>query len=321
MQPKHPLNGAWSIQHDELPMQFSAEDDCLHHSLPETLGLGQSNIFKLDRDIQYIETHYAPRRDLAVLSRINAPEPRMVVTLGLKGHSRYTPSRGESILFREGYTSVTTFNASEGAREYQADQTVTQLRFSIGKSLLAECFGAGALTAYFDRPETRLISHRPISAPGLAAAQLLMNCPVPNSAKALFRQGQALAILAAELSHLLDGEQTDAAKFGARDREIANLARDILYDEYQNPPSVSELARRAGTNQCKLKQLFHHYFDATPYGMLLEIRMTKARQLLKTNHYPIGMVAERVGYNHASNFSSAFLKYFGFPPKRIGRQD
>lgn len=321
MQPKHPLNGAWSIQNDELPMQFSAEDDCLRHRLPEPLGLGQSNIFKLDRDINYIETDYAPSRDLAVLSRINAQEPRMVVTLALKGNSRFTPSRGESIAFQEGYTSVTTFNSSEGAREYQANQTVTQLRFSIGKSLLAECFGAGGLAAFFDRPETRLISHRPISAPGLAAAQLLRNCAVPNNAKALFRQGQALAILATELSHLLDGQQPDAAKFGARDRDIANLARDILYDEYQNPPSVSELARRAGTNQCKLKQLFHYYFDATPYGMLLEIRMTKARQLLKADHYPIGVVAERVGYNHASNFSAAFLKYFGFPPKHIARQD
>ncbi len=321
MQSKQLTTAAWSIHNDELPVRFSSVENCLHHHLPEKLGLGHSNFFKLDSDLSYIETRYTPGRDLAVLTRMDASEPRMVVTLGLKGNSRYTPSQGEAVVFREGYTSVTTFNSSEGVREYQAGQSITQLRFSIGKRWLEQCFEGNRLATLFDKPGMQLVSHRPMSASSPIAAQLLLNCAVADKAKPLFRHGQTMAILATELGFLLSEAQIEPVKFNQRDREIANLAREILFDEFQNPPSVADLSRRAGTNQCKLKQLFHHFFNTTPYGLLLEIRMQKAFQLLKGSRYSIAMVAEMIGYNHASNFSAAFFKYYGYPPKVIAKQD
>lgn len=104
------------------------------------------------------------------------------------------------------------------------------------------------------------------------------------------------------------------------DKRIAEWARDILSTEFKNPPSVEMLSRQVGTNQLKLKKLFHRCFNTTPYGMLLDIRMEKAYQLLAARRYPVNIVAEAVGYQHASNFSSAFIKYFGVSPKQISRE-
>ncbi len=312
------MAGIWRINNEDLLSQFLPVDDGLHHRLPEKLGLGHSNIFRLEDDLNYIETQYSPCQDVAILSRMDCHEPRMVVTLGLKGHSRFTDSHGDAVVFKEGYTSITTFNASEGARQYQANKAVTQLRFSMTKSWLDGYFGESKLGGFFDNAAMRVVSHQPISAHGLIGAHALLNCKLAEKVRPLFRQGQAMAILASELSHLLEGRQ-EPAKPKPRDRTIAHQARDILYAEYKNPPSVEELARRVGTNQFKLKQLFHHFFDSTPYGLLLEIRMNKAYQLLKSTHCSVGSAAETVGYNHASNFSSAFVKYFGFPPKQISR--
>ncbi len=73
----------WSISSDEL--QVHRKNDCLHQSLPEDLGVGHSAIFQLDQDLSYIETRYTTSKDLAVLSRIDYQEPRLMVTLGLKG--------------------------------------------------------------------------------------------------------------------------------------------------------------------------------------------------------------------------------------------
>jgi len=98
---------------------------------------------------------------------------------------------------------------------------------------------------------------------------------------------------------------------------IAKLAREILYHEFKNPPSVEKLSKRVGTNQFKLKKLFHHFFNTTPYGLILEIRMNYAYQLLKSTHCKVSVAADLVGYNHASNFSAAFTKYFGISPKSI----
>lgn len=314
--------GSWNISNNDLLSQFLPDDNCQLQHLPEKLGLGRSAIFKLDRDLSYIETRYAPLQDLAIMSRMDASEPRMVVTLGLKGHSRFTDNRGGGVVFKEGYTSITTFNASEGSRQYQANKTVTQLRFSMNKSWLDRYFGENKLAEFFNgKPAVRLISHQPISAQGVVAAQSLLSCNVAGQARPLFRRGQAMAILASELGHLLTDSHREKPGFNRKDRELANLARDILFAEFNDPPSVEELSKRVGTNQFKLKQLFHYFFDNTPYGLLLEIRMKKAYQLLQSSRCPVSVAAEFAGYNHASNFSAAFIKFFGVAPKQVSRQD
>lgn len=316
----HP-SAFWRIDSQDLSADFSAEDNCALSRLPDNLGQGTSSVYALAPALNYIETRFQPSRDLAVWARTDVAEPRMVVTLALQGQSRYTPNQGESIVFREGYTSVTIFNSSEGVREYAADQVVTQLRFAVNMTWLAQTFGADRLPTLFEpSARTRQVSLRPISSAGLTAAQALLRCPVSSPTKSLFRQGQALAILATELDHLF-GEASDDSGSGQRDRDIAHQARAILHAEFVAPPTVEELARRLATNPCKLKQLFHRYFETTPYGMLLEIRMREAHRLLEAGRQPIGLIAESVGYHHASNFSTAFTRYFGYPPKRIAKRD
>ena len=125
-----------------------------------------------------------------------------------------------------------------------------------------------------------------------------------------------MAIIASELGQLLN-DNPASIRFGAHDKRIAERARDILMADLKHPPSVVALSKLVGSNPFKLKQVFHHYFDTTPYGMLLNLRMHKAHQLLASGQYSVTMVADEVGYRHANNFSVAFMKYFGFPPKQL----
>ena len=320
MQATQISTGAWSIDSSELTSQFLDEENCQQLRLPDDLGRGHSKVFALDRDFSVIETHFAPNRDLAVVSRMADQEPRLVVTLGLKGHSGFNGKHGESLSFKEGYTSITTFNSSEGCRQYHGNREVMQLRFSVGKRWLESCFGEAALSKMFSRSAVQMVSQQPMSTTAIVGAQSLVKCRLPGPAHSLFRQGQAMTILASELSPLL-ADAKSVTKFGQRERNIAHAARDILAVEYRNPPSIAELSRRVGTNQCKLKQLFHHYFLTTPYGLLLQIRMQKAHELLSSAQGSVGSVAEWVGYSHASNFSIAFTRHFGFSPKKLSRQD
>ena len=55
----------WSIKSDELQTKYQQQNRCLSQLLPENLGAGQSNIFRLDTDLDYIETFYTPARNLA----------------------------------------------------------------------------------------------------------------------------------------------------------------------------------------------------------------------------------------------------------------
>lgn len=308
------------IEPEDAQWQAAPEQNALIQTLPGDIGFCQSKIFKLDTDLNYIETRYHPNRCLTMFSQMPQQAPRMVLTLALSGHSRFQSISGNLIDFKSGYSTVTTFNASEGNREYQGDQVVSQLRFSMTQAWLEKHFGEGAFAGCFKQNALQVVSQRPSAAATLLAARGLLQNALPANAQSLFRQGQAMAIVANELSYMLDSAQTQSHGLSSREKRLVEMARDILAAEYKNPPSVAELSKRVGTNPFKLKQLFHRHFNTTPYGMLLDIRMEQAYRLLANRHYPVGIAAEAVGYRYAGNFSTAFTKYFGFPPKQLSRQ-
>ncbi|MCX7100779.1 MAG: AraC family transcriptional regulator [Methylobacter sp.] len=318
METKQATTKRWCIGSDEL--QFHQQKDCLYQSLPEDLGVGSSAIFQLDQDLGYIETRYTPSKDLAVLSRIDYQEPRLVVTLGLKGQSRFSGNSGDELVFSEGYTSITTIQSSIGERQYEAHKSTMQLRFTLNKNWLIRYFGEEKTAKLFSKNGMQLLNYQPISPQAMYAAQQLLNCNLSTETSRIFMHGQAMSLLAVELIPLSEDKRRNLTRLDQKDAAIAKSARDILLREFGNPPSVEDLSKQVGTNQFKLKQLFHHFFSNTPYGLLLEIRMNNAYQLLEATQCQVSVAADLVGYNHASNFSNAFIKYFGISPKAISKK-
>ena len=289
--------------------------------LPKEIGLGQSNIYQLDTDLTYIESQYVLSKDVSISSQLEFETPRLIVTVSLDGSSRFCSQQGEDFLFTSGYTTITKVNSSMGKREYPGQQTVSQLRFSIGKGWLDKYFGENSFAHIFTKNTMELISYKSTTHPGLFAARQLVASKNKINVSTPFLHGQALLLLSSELDHLINDLPDNAIDIHSceKDKKIIKLAEAILYEEYKQPPSVEELARRVGTNQFKLKKLFHHYLNTTPYGLLLEIRMNIAYQLLQNTHCHVNEASEKVGYQYANNFSNAFTKYFGVSPKYIAK--
>ncbi|MGZ5051957.1 MAG: helix-turn-helix transcriptional regulator [Methylobacter sp.] len=308
--------GRWRISSDELELE--RQPDCIRQSLPARLGHGHYRIFQLDQGLSYIETRYAPTADLAVLSRMDCEEPRLVVTLGLQGRSRFAADNGNDMVFNEGYTAITAIRSSAGERQYQAQKQVLQLRFALNKHWLDRYVGESASAKLFGKPGAHLLNCQPISPQAIHLARQLLDCDTSKPTGRMLMHGHAMSLLASELNRLTDNR--DLPTFEPQDAAIAQAARDILSREFKHPPSVAELAKRVGTNQCKLKKLFHRFFDSTPYGVLLDIRMQQAYRLLESRRCQVGVAADLVGYNQAGNFSAAFTRYFGVAPKHIGKK-
>jgi AraC family transcriptional regulator, transcriptional activator of the genes for pyochelin and ferripyochelin receptors len=313
-------NQNYSIDSYDLLTYRNPQQNCLHQSLPDEVGEGKTTIFELNQHMSYIETHYLPSKDLSILSRIDHQEPRLVVTLGLKGHSRFDGYPGDEVVFKQGYTTITAFKSSNGERRYLADKPVSQLRFSISKHWLDTFLGDKISARLFNKNETQVISHRPISAQGMTSAKQLTSGNIVKELHVLFIQGHTMTLLAAELAHLFEQNHHTTETFNQKDKAMAELARDILYHEFKNPPSVAELSSRVGTNQFKLKRMFHHFFNNTPYGLLSEFRMNHAYRLLESKQCHVTVVADQVGFKHASNFTAAFIKHFGITPKSVARK-
>ena len=97
---------------------------------------------------------------------------------------------------------------------------------------------------------------------------------------------------------------------GAIERVRARIA-----SEYQRPLTLRALARLAGMNQAGFRRAFVGRFGVTPARYLTQCRMRQAAVLLADPAQLVKEVAARVGYRDANNFSTAFKRFHGAPPR------
>lgn len=103
-------------------------------------------------------------------------------------------------------------------------------------------------------------------------------------------------------------------------KETMERAREILLTRLENPPTLTELSRIVGTNECTLKRGFKETFGCTVYNFVQENRLEKAYQLITGCGYNVSESAFAVGYSNLSHFSKVFKIKFGISPGKIARK-
>lgn len=103
-----------------------------------------------------------------------------------------------------------------------------------------------------------------------------------------------------------------------RDKRLLSIAKDILLSDLSSAPTIAELAKTVGINQCKLKKGFKALFGKSIYASFQEERMRRAMDLLKSNNVTETAIA--LGYSNISHFSTAFRKQYGVLPKEARRE-
>jgi AraC-like DNA-binding protein len=103
--------------------------------------------------------------------------------------------------------------------------------------------------------------------------------------------------------------------YSPKDNEMLIRAKEIIEQQYLNPPSLRNLALMIGTNECKLKSGFKTLFGTTVFGYLFNYRIKLACQHLLDTDKTILDIAEAVGYEHQSHFATAFKRKFLVSPQ------
>lgn len=150
----------------------------------------------------------------------------------------------------------------------------------------------------------------------------IFNSPFKNDLNELFIHGNTLELLSFELNDLISNQamkdiENKQIKFNDYDMKALELAKEILSNSLENPPTIPELAKLIKLNEFKLKYGFKYFFKTTPYGLLLDKRMQKAHELLKTSDYNINEISSLVGYKQSSNFTKAFFRKYNILPKEL----
>jgi AraC-like DNA-binding protein len=118
---------------------------------------------------------------------------------------------------------------------------------------------------------------------------------------------------------LLSGEHgRRLGQLAAGETGSSKVARaiDWLKNHYDEPLSIEELSQRLNMS---VSSLHHHFKDVTsmsPLQYQKQLRLHEARRMLLGSDGDVGMVASRVGYESASQFSREYSRLFGAPPLR-----
>ena len=96
--------------------------------------------------------------------------------------------------------------------------------------------------------------------------------------------------------------------------------RARIASDYKRPLTLRALARLAGMSQAGFRRVFAGRFGVTPAIYLKQCRMRQAAVLLADPTQLVKEVAAHVGYPDPNNFSTAFKRFHGAPPRAFRRR-
>lgn len=89
-------------------------------------------------------------------------------------------------------------------------------------------------------------------------------------------------------------------------------------DHYAEKISLDRIAENMYLSPFYVSRIFKSEIGDTPIRYLINIRLERAMELLKTGSAgSIQEVAEKVGYEDAYHFSKLFKKRYGYPPSKV----
>jgi AraC-like DNA-binding protein len=114
------------------------------------------------------------------------------------------------------------------------------------------------------------------------------------------------------------GDERAGLLRGMRDPALARVLRTI-HGDVRAGWTVAELARIAGMSRSAFAARFGEVLGCGPFEYLARWRMALAKDLLMRGTRTLDSIAEEIGYESSSAFSTAFRKRLGVPPGRFAR--
>ena len=93
-----------------------------------------------------------------------------------------------------------------------------------------------------------------------------------------------------------------------------NAALDLMEEHIEEPLAMHAIAAQVGSSRRQLERCFVRYLKAPPVRYYLELRLTRARQLIVQSNRSLTDVALATGFVSYPHFHRRFKELFGLPP-------
>lgn len=131
------------------------------------------------------------------------------------------------------------------------------------------------------------------------------------------------AMILYERLFLLDFERSlslsEKPKYGTH-RAKLEILWDKVVSQLYNDWSISRLSEEAGYSRSHFIRLCQEIYGKNPGEIVKEMRMLQAQVILRNSTTSIEKLAERVGYQNISTFSTAFKDYSGMCPREYRKK-
>jgi AraC-like DNA-binding protein len=98
-----------------------------------------------------------------------------------------------------------------------------------------------------------------------------------------------------------------------RENQLVRHMRDYLNAHFSRNPSLQELAQLTGRSPFYLTRLFCNYVGLPPHAYLTQVRIARAKSLLR-QQWAIAEVAAETGFTDQSHFTKTFKAIVGVTP-------
>ncbi|AYF85780.1 helix-turn-helix domain-containing protein [Pseudomonas sp. JS3066] len=103
--------------------------------------------------------------------------------------------------------------------------------------------------------------------------------------------------------------------------ETIKLALELMHSNIEDPIEIEEIARYVGISRRHLERLFRRYVKATPPRYYLELRLTRARQLLQHTNKSLIEIAVASGFVTLPHFQRCFRAMFDMAPGQFRKRN
>jgi AraC-like DNA-binding protein len=103
-------------------------------------------------------------------------------------------------------------------------------------------------------------------------------------------------------------------RHGGQGEEIVRKAKAEIEQRVEGKLAIDRLAASLGLSQEHLRRLFRTHLGMSPYQYYLELKIHRARQMLRETTLSVKDIAGKLGFESPFHFSKAFAQRTGTPP-------
>lgn len=113
-----------------------------------------------------------------------------------------------------------------------------------------------------------------------------------------------------------------ASRLDVRENDMVVMAKRYIADQYENPAlTLKDVADHVGLNEKYFSGRFTKEAGETVSEYLTDVRIQKAKELLRTTNFKIYEIAEMVGYQTAEHFNRMFKKKMQMSPSAFRKEN